>query len=639
MGRWNRLSLLVASAFSLCACSGGAEKSSHITYVIGDYLVGYYPDYDGFLIEDYRGSPVEALEIPAFFTYEGKTHPITGIHSAAFVSRKGIKVISLGESCSYIGEGAFEDTDVEALIATPRLVHFNEASFKGCPLNFPAEDGVKYVPSAKNPYCCAFGATEGMKLNANVESVADHAFDGVSDTPIALPDCIRSIGDSKEGTFTLDRLGTSIKLLHIGDYALAKSNVVSLDLSEARGKVGDYAFYQCSSLSSLKLGPAISAIGSYCFVGTKIDVIDIPQGVRKIGDWAFAAHKGHSIYIPETVEEIGASIFDFGTYSTVSIPLKKAAAILGPSAFISIDNIELSGSGTWPAGLLDGRTSFRKLTFAGALEEIPENFLEGCTQVKEIDFKCSLEEFMAVKHRERILRSVHLYLDGSKEETTHLEIPQGTTEIRDVEFAFCVGLTSLTIPEGVTRIGENAFLGNNFRTVALPSTLKEIGDWAFDTYSSSGRATTVTRYDFMGSVAQWLALKGKSNLIQTQNIHLLGGSGGSEITSIESSMLGNTLPDYAFLNCTGLKAVTFPKNLTEIGESAFRFCESLTSITLPASLKKMGDGAFAYCYELKEIRFEGTKAQWRAIPKDSQWAAYVSTGEVTCADGILTVYD
>lgn len=56
-----------------------------------------------------------------------------------------------------------------------------------------------------------------------------------------------------------------------------------------------------------------------------------------------------------------------------------------------------------------------------------------------------------------------------------------------------------------------------------------------------------------------------------------------------------TIGDYAFHGCTGLRSVNFSSNLKSIGRSAFELCKSLESITLPNSLKVIGEFAFYGC--------------------------------------------
>ena len=68
-----------------------------------------------------------------------------------------------------------------------------------------------------------------------------------------------------------------------------------------------------------------------------------------------------------------------------------------------------------------------------------------------------------------------------------ISLSKGLTEIPDAAFGcsdaknYMTGLTQITIPEGITRIGQRAFAGNNFHSITIPSTVKEIGAYAFST--------------------------------------------------------------------------------------------------------------------------------------------------------------
>ncbi len=48
----------------------------------------------------------------------------------------------------------------------------------------------------------------------------------------------------------------------------------------------------------------------------------------------------------------------------------------------------------------------------------------------------------------------------------------------------CRSLAGIIIPEGVTRIGDNAFAGTGFTAIRLPNSVASIGDWAFDRCSN-----------------------------------------------------------------------------------------------------------------------------------------------------------
>ena len=66
-------------------------------------------------------------------------------------------------------------------------------------------------------------------------------------------------------------------------------------------------------------------------------------------------------------------------------------------------------------------------------------------------------------------------------------ISKGLTEIAAGAFGcsdknhWMENLTQLVIPEGITKIGNNAFAGNNIKRIKIPSTVTEIGEFAFST--------------------------------------------------------------------------------------------------------------------------------------------------------------
>ena len=141
---------------------------------------------------------------------------------------------------------------------------------------------------------------------------------------------------------------------------------------------------------------------------------------------------------------------------------------------------------------------------------------------------------------------------------TSITLPSGVTEIGDCAFVRCSGLTSITLPSGVTKIGNSAFAHcSGLTSITLPSDLTEIDIFAFD--SCSG-LTSITL--------------------------------PSGVTEISES---------AFYNCSGLTSITLPSSVTKIGETAFSYCSGLTSITLPSALTEIGNWAFNECSGLTSI--------------------------------------
>ena len=210
---------------------------------------------------------------------------------------------------------------------------------------------------------------------------------------------------------------------------------------------------------------------------------------------------------------------------------------------------------------------------------------------------------------------------------TSITLPSGVTWIGGYAFDGCSGLTSLTIPSGVTGIGDNAFDGcSGLTSLTIPSSITWIGSNAF--YGCSGLTSLTIPFS-----VTWIGCNAFSGCSGLTSITLPSGlteigcyafSGCSGLTSITlpsglteigygvfsgcSGLTSMTLPagvteigDYAFKGCSGLTSLTIPSSVTEIGESAFSGCSGLTNLTIPSSVTSIGNSAFAGCSGLTSI--------------------------------------
>ena len=150
---------------------------------------------------------------------------------------------------------------------------------------------------------------------------------------------------------------------------------------------------------------------------------------------------------------------------------------------------------------------------------------------------------------------------------TSLTLPAGITGIDKYAFRGCSGLTSLILPAGITYIGEGAFYGcSGLTSLTIPTGVSIINEYAFYDCSS------LTRLDLPSSIRE--------------------------------------IYHSAFMNCRNLTSLTIPSNVTYISSRAFSGCSSLKNITLPTRIFGIGDNAFYGCsnlnsltlsYELREI--------------------------------------
>ena len=187
---------------------------------------------------------------------------------------------------------------------------------------------------------------------------------------------------------------------------------------------------------------------------------------------------------------------------------------------------------------------------------------------------------------------------------TSLTLPAGITSIGCRAFYWCSGLTNLTLPDGITSIGSGAFNGcSGLTSLILPAGITSISDCAF-AYCSG--LTSLTLPDGITSISDcaFEDCSGLTSLTLPAGITSIGISafyGCSGLTSL-------TLPDGitsinygTFWSCSGLTSINIPASVTKIEYSAFRGCSGLTSLNLPAGITSISNCAFSGCSGLTSI--------------------------------------
>ena len=170
---------------------------------------------------------------------------------------------------------------------------------------------------------------------------------------------------------------------------------------------------------------------------------------------------------------------------------------------------------------------------------------------------------------------------------TSITIPNSVTKIGDGAFRKCSLLTSIIIPNSVTEIGNRAFEDClSLTSISIPNSVIKIGDRAFVNCSSLRNFSS----KFASADGRCLITNGK--------LTAFAGNGLSNYT------IPNTVTkigDQVFWGCSSLASIIIPNSVIEIGDMAFAYCSSLTSITIPNSVKKIADWAFSFCSSLTSI--------------------------------------
>ena len=195
---------------------------------------------------------------------------------------------------------------------------------------------------------------------------------------------------------------------------------------------------------------------------------------------------------------------------------------------------------------------------------------------------------------------------------------KGTTSITITGLKSGVMMKHLRVPDTienlpVTTIASDAFADNTrLEYIRLPNSLIDIGSRAF------------------------YGCKALMSITIPDSVTYIYDSVFKNCTGLTSI----TIPDSVtrigyetFSGCTGLTNITIPNGVTIINPSTFQYCTGLTDITLSNSLTRIRTYSFFGCSSLTSITFNGTKAQWNAISKDSDWNAKTGNYTIHCTDG------
>lgn len=434
------------------------------------------------------------------------------------------------------------------------------------------------------------------------------------------------------------------------------------DVSE----IGNYAFCDCTKITSVTLPEGITKIGIGAFSDcTELTEVNIPKSVEDICTAAFDGCKRlENLSIPETVTYFGSHPFD-GTPFLANLQAKDPLVI--------INNILVDGTAAGEANVPDGVTEICSAAFK------PDDGSN--TVTTKIILPDSVEE---------IGTNAFAYCEA----LTEVRLPAGLKKMENW-FSRCGGLTEFTVPDGVEKIGSFFFTYcDNLTKVTLPDSIVEIDD--FDFLNGSEKAVVVykgktyAQTDFetlfadveknaLSSRPEWEYREQDDGSLSisayngtAENVKIPAEIDGKPVTALSLTKLSPTqgvktieipasvaiiwsrnfgetiteitvaednpyyrskdgmlferednalfavplgisgavnVPDgtngigaYAFSECANVTSVTLPEGVTYIDMSAFSLCGALESVNIPSTVTEIGDHAFYGCEKLETLQ-------------------------------------
>ena len=483
------------------------------------------------------------------------------------------------------GESEEEIQEIEAIIDATGwwryILEDGDATIVGCAmeprgdLTIPGElDGYMVT----GIYVFAFARCDGLTSVTIPDSVVSIGSGLFADCP-SLTDIYVSPNNSAFASY--DGILFDKQQKRLLAYPGARKGAYTIP--EGIENVFDYAFAGCSSLTSVSIPNSVTSIESGTFDGCSgLTSVSIPNSVTSIGDFAFYMCSGlTSLTIPDSVTSIGDYAF-YMCSGLTSLTIPDSVTSIGSNAFRDC-------TGLTSLTIPDSVTSIGGEAFSGCTGLTSVNIPGSVTSIGDNPFSYGLLEYIHVSSD----NPRYAQIDGvlfDKQERTLISYP-GARE------------GAYTIPDGILRVGENAFAGcRNLTGIVIPDSVTEIGQGAF----------------YLCSALSSVAIG--------NNVTSIGGSAFSFCSSLSSVIIPDSVTsigDLAFKYCYDLTSVTIGNSVTSIGEQAFAVCTSLTSVTIPEGVRSIGWNAFGWCDSLTTVTISDSVTSIDKNPFSSSPLTYI----------------